>query len=210
MVLIKEQIKKIDKSIVEEVVEDELLERFKSCYQCGTCTGGCPSGRRAAIRTRDVIRQALVGLDDDLLSSDLLWLCSTCYTCYERCPRDVPTTDIIIKLRNIASHRGLMKGPHLAVSKMLIETGHGVPINDEKWSNLRKSLKLTPLPPTVHSFPEAVKEVQTIIKELKFDELIAYGEEVKKKLAEEEKKRAPERIEELEAELKQLKEEAGK
>jgi heterodisulfide reductase subunit C len=136
------------------------------------------------MKTRELIREALVGLDDELLTSDLIWLCSTCYTCYERCPRDVPTTDIIIKLRNIASQRGFMKGPHLAVSKGLIATGHGVPINDEKWSNLRKSLKLTPLPPTVHSFPEAVKEIQVIVKETGFKELIAHGEAVQKELQE--------------------------
>src|SRR5271157_2600652 len=82
----REVIKKIDHKLVEAVVEDELLERFKSCYQCGTCSGGCPSGRRTAMRTRDLIRQALAGLDDELLTSDLLWLCSTCYTCEERCP----------------------------------------------------------------------------------------------------------------------------
>ncbi|MFX0101607.1 MAG: CoB--CoM heterodisulfide reductase subunit C [Candidatus Hodarchaeota archaeon] len=204
----RDSIKEINKKLVDQVVVEELLERFKSCFQCGTCSGGCPSGRRTSLRTREVIRQAMIGLDDELLSSDLLWLCSTCYTCMERCPRNVPTTDIIIKLRNLAAQRGLMKGPHLAVSKGLMATGHGVPINDEKWSKLRESLGLTPLPPTVHSFPEAVEEIKTIVKELKFDELIAYGEEIKKKLDDEEKAKVPKKIEELEEELKKLKGEA--
>lgn len=105
----------------------------------------------------------------------------------ERCPRNVPTTDIIIKLRNIASQRGLMKGPHIAVSKFLINTGHGVPNNDKKWQELRESVGLNPLPPTVHSFPEALKEVQTIIKELGFDELISYGEQVRAEMEKKEK-----------------------
>ena len=204
----RESIKKIDKKLVEEIAAEEALERFKSCYQCGTCSGGCPSGRRTSMRTREVIREALIGLDDELLTSDLLWLCSTCYTCMERCPRDVPTTDIIIKLRNIAAHRGFMKGPHIAVSKFVLETGHGVPINDEKWSNLRKSLKLTPLPPTVHSFPEAVKEVKTILHETGFDSLIANAEDVQNELKEKEKELAPEKIKKLEEELEQLKKEA--
>ncbi|MHA1369606.1 MAG: CoB--CoM heterodisulfide reductase subunit C [Promethearchaeota archaeon] len=177
-----EKIIKIDKSIVDKVLEDELFERFQACYQCGTCSGSCPSGRRTAMRTREIIREALIGLSDELLMSDLLWMCTTCYTCYERCPRNVPVTDIIVKLRNLAAQLGFMRGPHIAVSKGLIATGHGVPINDNKWSELRKLVKLSPLPPTVHSFPEALEEVQTIIKILKFDELIAYGEKIHEEL----------------------------
>ncbi|NMC07962.1 MAG: CoB--CoM heterodisulfide reductase subunit C [Candidatus Lokiarchaeota archaeon] len=209
----REIIKKIDHSIVEQVVEDELLERFKSCYQCGTCSGGCPSGRRTAMRTRELIRQGLIGLTDELLTSDLLWLCSTCYTCYERCPRDVPSTDIILKLRNIAAHKGFIRGPHIAVSKNLITTGHGVPLDHEKtpmWTNLRKSLKLAPIPPTVHSFPQALKEVQIIVKELKFDELIGYGEAVQKEMAKKDKDMAPMKIQALEEQLKKLKAEVEK
>nr|MDO8083898.1 CoB--CoM heterodisulfide reductase subunit C [Candidatus Sigynarchaeum springense] len=209
----RETIKKISHEIVEQVVEDELLERFKSCYQCGTCSGGCPSGRRTAMRTRELIRQGLVGLTDELLTSDLLWLCSTCYTCYERCPRAVPSTDIIIKMRNIAAHKGFLRGPHIAVCKFLFQTGHGVPLDHEKnpnWMNLRKSLKLQPIPPTVHSYPEALKEVQTIIKELKFDELISYGEEMQKEMAKKDKEMAPKKIQALEEQLKKLKGEADK
>jgi len=202
----REVIKKIDHKLVEEIVEDELLERFKSCFQCGTCSGGCPSGRRTAMRTRDLIRQALAGLEDELLTSDLLWLCSTCYTCAERCPRNVPSTDIILKLRNLAAHKGLMRGPHIAVSKNLIATGHGVPIDNERWSNFRKSLKLSPLPPTVHSFPEALKEVQTIVKETGFEEMIAYGESIQKEMIKKDQEMAPQKIKALEDQLAKLKE----
>lgn len=205
-----ETIKKIDKSLVNEIAEDELYERFRSCYQCGTCSGGCPSGRRTAMRTRELIREAMVGLDDELLTSDLLWLCSTCYTCYERCPRDVPSTDIILKLRNIAAHRGFMLGPHIAVAKFVLNTGHGVPIDNERGSNLRKCLKLAPIPPTVHSFPEAVEEVKTILHETKFDELITNAEEVQKAMLDKEKAKVPDKIKSMEEELQKLKEAAKK
>ncbi len=209
----RETIKKISHELVDQVIEDELLERFKSCFQCGTCSGGCPSGRRTAMRTRELIREGLVGLTDELLTSDLLWLCSTCYTCYERCPRDVPVTDIILKIRTIAAHKGFMRGPHIGVSKNFINTGHGVPLDHDKtpnWMNLRKSLKLQPIPPTVHSYPDALKEIQTIVHELKFDELIGYGEEVQKEMVKREKEIAPKKIQALEEQLKKLKAEAEK
>ena len=45
--------------ITEELVKDEALKAVKACYQCGRCTGGCPSGRRTAIRTRQIIRKEI-------------------------------------------------------------------------------------------------------------------------------------------------------
>lgn len=172
MSIYRKRIDKISSKISDEIVADDL-ELIRSCFQCGTCTGSCPSGRRTALRTRAVIRKALIGLDQVLDDPDI-WLCSTCYTCFERCPRQVPVTDIIIKLRNLATQKGNILAPHKGLTHILINTGHGVPINDKKWSDLRESYDLNPLPPTTHSHPKAVKEIQTLVKSLKFDKLVDY------------------------------------
>ena len=55
------------------------------CWQCGTCTGSCTSGKFKAFRTRKLIRRAQLGLKNQILSNDGLWMLTTCYTCYERC-----------------------------------------------------------------------------------------------------------------------------
>ena len=62
------------------------------------------------------------------------------------------------------------------MTHVLIDTGHGVPIGKkgEKWSQLRESYDLNPLPPTTHSHPKAVKEIQTLVKSLEFDKLVEY------------------------------------
>ena len=146
-----------------------------SCIQCGTCTGGCPSGRRTALNTREIVRKAQLGLEE-VLSDKELWFCSTCYTCLERCPRGVPVTDIIIYLRNIAVQKGHIQAPHLVLCKMLYNTGHGVPINDKKWNKLREHYKLSSIPPTTHKHPNALKEVQELLKSTKFDKLVNVGE----------------------------------
>jgi heterodisulfide reductase subunit C len=167
--------------ITEELVKDEALKAVKACYQCGRCTGGCPSGRRTAIRTRQIIRKALLGIED-VLADDALWLCSTCYTCFERCPRSVPVTDVIIKLRNLASQKGYMKASHKALTHILMQTGHGVPLGgtDNNWTKLRESYGLKPIPPTTHSHPEDVKGIEELCKDLKFDKLVGYPPEPKK------------------------------
>jgi heterodisulfide reductase subunit C len=41
------------------------LETFKTCMQCGTCVGSCPSGRRTAWRSRVILRKANLGLKKD-------------------------------------------------------------------------------------------------------------------------------------------------
>ncbi len=152
------------------------LDRIRSCIQCGTCTGSCPSGRRTAFRTRQLIRKALLGFREEVISDPNLWLCTTCGTCTERCPRKIDVAEAIIYLRNLACQAGHMRPKHQSVSHKLIETGHAVPIDDKKWSKLREDLGLPPLPPTVQSYPKALKELQSIIKKTGFDKLVNYQE----------------------------------
>jgi len=152
-----------------------------ACIQCGTCTGSCPSGRRTAQRTRSLMKKVQLGLKEEILSDKELWYCSTCYTCTERCPRGVPVTDVIIALRNLAVQEGYMQVPHIALCKMFYDTGHGVPLNEEKWKKLREYHKLPEIPPTTHQYPEAEKEIQTLLKITEFDKLTGVGDyEIKK------------------------------
>lgn len=60
-----------------------------------------------------------------------------------------------------------MKLAHQKVAGFFCKTGHLVPIND-KVKELRKELGLKEMPPTVHSFPESLKEVQKIIERTGF------------------------------------------
>jgi heterodisulfide reductase subunit C len=153
-------------SAISNKFVDAGLEVIRACINCGTCSGSCPSGRRTALRTRSLIRRALMG-DKSVLSDINLWFCSTCYTCYERCPRAIPITDIIIKLRNIAVEQGDILDSHYDLCESFYETGHGVPVkgvDHQKWRELRESLGLPSLPPTVHSFPKELEECQKLMK----------------------------------------------
>ncbi len=125
--------------------------------------------------------------DESVLEDIDIWFCSTCYTCYERCPRDIPVTDMIIKLRNIAVEEGFILDPHFSLAnEVFYNTGHGVPSNGEsnqKWRDLRESYGLPPLPPTVHSYPEAVKECQELLKSVGFIELMENAKKKKEERA---------------------------
>ena len=154
---------------------DAGIETVKHCFQCGTCSGSCPSGRRTPYKVRQIVRKCLLGLKEEVITDDALWMCTTCYTCQERCLRSVKIVEIIKKARNIAAHAGYMAKPHKMTGVFVINTGHAVPINDAA-NALRAKIGLSELPPTTHSYPDALEEVQKLCKLTGFDELIGYDE----------------------------------
>ena len=188
---IKRKVYKGTSSKISQKFVDAGLEKIRACINCGTCSGSCPSGRRTAIRTRSIIRRALMG-DESVLEDVDIWLCSTCYYCYERCPRNIPVTDMIIKLRNIAVEEGHILDAHFGLANdIFYETGHGVPANgdaNKKWRDLRESYGLPPLPPTVHTHPEALKECQELMKSVGFRKLMDNVEKIKAKEKQEKEK----------------------
>jgi len=94
---------------------------------------------------------------------------------------------MIIKLRNIAVEEGYTLDPHVGLANNIFyATGHGVPANGEgnkKWRDLRESYGLPPLPPTVHSYPEAVKECQELMNAVGFRKLMDNAAKLKEERA---------------------------
>ena len=154
---------------------DAGIETVKHCFPCGTCGGGCPSGRRTPYKVRQIVRKCLLGLKEEVITDDALWMCTTCYTCQERCPRSVKIVEIIKKARNVAAHAGYMAKPHKMTGVFVINTGHAVPINDAAKA-LRSKIGLSEVPATTHADAGALEEVQKLCKITAFDELIGYDE----------------------------------
>ncbi|MDR2873219.1 MAG: CoB--CoM heterodisulfide reductase subunit C [Methanobrevibacter sp.] len=155
---------------------DAGIDTVEHCFQCGTCSGGCPSGRRTPYKIRQIVRKCLLGLKDEVISDPALWMCTTCYTCQERCPRSVKIVEIIKLARNEAAKAGFMAPAHRATGSFVIKTGHAVPINDAT-KILRKKVGLSELPPTTHSNPKALEDIRTIVEATGFDKLIGYNME---------------------------------
>ena len=158
--------------VLEKLTEEGI--DILSCMQCGICSGSCPSGRHISLNVRRLVRKACKNMD--MLSDDELWMCTTCYTCQERCPRGISITDAILKIRTIAVHEGNILPEHGKVSQLLMEYGHAVPINEENMK-LREEMGLQPLPETVHSDPDALEEVKKLIESCGFDKLIPETEQ---------------------------------
>ena len=159
-------------------MSDDLQKVLKSagldllaCMQCGTCTGSCPSGRHTGLNTRRILRDARKN-KVAVLSEDSLWLCTTCYTCQERCPRGIPITDALLELRRLAVKEGFMLPEHRKISEMVLEYGHAVPL-DEETKKKREELGLDPIPETIQKYPEELEELKNLLKMCRFDKLAA-------------------------------------
>lgn len=96
-----------NKSFLEDLLKTEAGEKLRRCFACGTCSSGCPVHAQVPdFDPRKIIRMALLGRKEELLNSDEIWLCSTCYTCRERCPQQVGCAELITELRNLAAREG--------------------------------------------------------------------------------------------------------
>ncbi len=83
---------------------DQLVptHKLRACIQCGTCTASCPSAAAMDLTPRQMWRMANLGMEDEVLHSKTIWMCSICYQCQVRCPRGIPLTETIAKLKHLA------------------------------------------------------------------------------------------------------------
>ena len=97
----------LDSRFKYEVAEQPGGENIKVCFSCGVCTAGCPvSAIDEHYNPRKIIRMVLLGMREEVLSSDFIWLCSSCYTCTAHCPQNVKFTEVMGALRELAVQEG--------------------------------------------------------------------------------------------------------
>ena len=91
---------KLKKGDLVKEVEELCGENLFGCYQCGTCSAGCPFIEDMDLSPDEVIRYIILDRKE-VLNSKTIWLCAACFTCAERCPRDINITKIMEALRQI-------------------------------------------------------------------------------------------------------------
>ncbi len=149
----------LDPDFKSEISKEPGGEHLKRCFSCGTCTAGCPvRDITEKYNPRKIIRMAILGLRDEVLSSDFIWLCSSCYSCYERCPQDVRIPELMNAIKNIAVREGYLPGAYRTQVDLLWDHGrlleisdfeneerqrHGLPPIYEKVEGVRRILKVT-------------------------------------------------------------------
>jgi len=97
----------LDTKFKYDVANEPGGENIKLCFACGLCTASCPvSDIDPEYNPRKIIRMVLLGMREQVLSSDFVWLCTQCYTCQAHCPQDVNFSDVMKALRIMAVREG--------------------------------------------------------------------------------------------------------
>jgi len=81
-------------------------EWVKMCMQCGVCAGSCPMGPYWEHPPQEIFMMIRAGKRDEVLSSASMWMCTSCYNCLVRCPREIPITHIMHGLATYAIRLG--------------------------------------------------------------------------------------------------------
>jgi heterodisulfide reductase subunit C len=81
---------------------DAIQASLRPCIQCGTCTASCPNALHMDLTPRMMWRLVIMGQLTEVMNSQTFILCSDCYTCSLRCPRGLPLTEAMERLKGIA------------------------------------------------------------------------------------------------------------
>lgn len=159
----------LDPEFKYEIFKEPGGENFLRCMQCGTCTASCPvKAIDPDYNCRRIIRMALIGDKEKVLRSKFIWMCSTCYSCYERCPQDVKITELMFALKNIAVKHGYIH-PSIKVQIDLLEKFGALSEISDFENRMREKYGL----PKIKQIPERVKKV---LDEVEIKDIIGSGE----------------------------------
>src|SRR5271169_495316 len=85
----------------------DILAEVRKCYQCGKCSSGCEMNRLdPPFRPHRFIRFVVLGEMERAVRDQGLWKCTTCFTCSDGCPQDIPVADVLWALRAAATQSG--------------------------------------------------------------------------------------------------------
>jgi len=162
-----------DKEFINDMFSSIQAQTSAYCFQCMTCTNGCPIVRNypeQAMEKLDLLPHQLmyavrIGLKDLVLESRMLWLCTECYMCTEYCPQGVHVCDVIYELKNLAvkERQDLMPRGLRLFAHALLDKGRTAEIMD--WE--REDLEL----PELSGAGDA--ELQELLVQLGLPQLIS-------------------------------------
>ncbi|MDM7998702.1 MAG: 4Fe-4S dicluster domain-containing protein [Dehalococcoidia bacterium] len=88
-------------------VRKESGVAFERCYQCLTCTLGCPVAKYMDYRPNEVIRLVQLGLKKEVLTCSTIWICASCEACFARCPNEINIPHLMDTLHQMTLRHGI-------------------------------------------------------------------------------------------------------
>jgi heterodisulfide reductase subunit C len=94
------------------------------CFQCAKCTSGCEAHKLLELEPHKIVALLKRGLIDEMVNSDIIWTCMSCFKCRERCPQKVAPVEILFALKNMAVASGKqIPGNYTQLLQSVLSTG---------------------------------------------------------------------------------------
>ena len=74
----------------------------KKCMRCGKCSATCPSYDEMEYHPHQFVYMVENGEIDELMKSNSIYKCLSCFACVDRCPRGVEPAKLIESVRLLA------------------------------------------------------------------------------------------------------------
>jgi heterodisulfide reductase subunit C len=95
---------KKDLTFVRKVMDE--VPSVSRCYQCLTCTLGCPVAFAMDLKPHEILKYIQLGAKEKVLGASTCWICASCEACATRCPNEIEIVKVMDLLRRIAVEEG--------------------------------------------------------------------------------------------------------
>lgn len=91
---------------LRELIREYTGREVTACMQCGLCTAVCPVASFMDLHPAALVRAVQLG-GVELPKLRSIWICVSCMTCVDKCPRDVAPGLVVETLRQLALKSGV-------------------------------------------------------------------------------------------------------
>ncbi len=99
----------------------EVFSELFKCYQCLSCTLGCPLAEEMDLKPHELVNMLILGKDKEVLISLTPWICASCESCQVRCPNGVPLSELMDQIRQKGIKERIYKGKAFALPLVFLK-----------------------------------------------------------------------------------------
>lgn len=134
---------------LEDLKKKEIIG-IDACIKCGRCEEVCPaynsgtelSPKRIILNLKNLYYKKEIDIIDNLINSQEIIPCTTCFHCVKRCPVLVPILDIIINLRRYLSlSLGVLPKSISNLFRNIERYGNPYGVTEERFSKFKDIIK---------------------------------------------------------------------
>jgi heterodisulfide reductase subunit C len=97
------------------------------CYECSKCSGSCPVALAGDfLGPRKILLRCLQLGTGEVIKDKLIWYCTTCQVCQDRCPQEIDIPELLAGLRNKAARIGNIPERVKFTVEKIAKTGRSV------------------------------------------------------------------------------------